>query len=62
MFNIRLWEELLDWRLKLPEAIGNWKDLIRNDHVTEASQSLRDTADTVLKISQTLREESDNIK
>ncbi|XP_045897455.1 uncharacterized protein LOC123964633 isoform X1 [Micropterus dolomieu] len=46
----------------LPEAIDNWTDLIKNNHVTEASQSLRDTADDLLKISRTLREQFDNIK
>ncbi|XP_038566029.1 uncharacterized protein LOC119896608 [Micropterus salmoides] len=46
----------------LSEVIDNWTDLIKNNHVTEASQSLRDTADELLKISQTLREQFDNIK
>ncbi|XP_044188535.1 uncharacterized protein LOC122967786 [Thunnus albacares] len=31
----------------LSEAIDNWKDLIEKNHVTEASQSLRDTADAI---------------
>ncbi|XP_041813707.1 uncharacterized protein LOC121621343 [Chelmon rostratus] len=46
----------------LPEAIDNWKELIKNNHVTEASQSLRDTADALLKISRTLREQLNNMK
>ena len=40
----------------LYEAIDSWTDLIKNNHVTEASQSLRDTAYNIRKISKTLRE------
>ncbi|XP_051275853.1 uncharacterized protein LOC127374500 [Dicentrarchus labrax] len=47
---------------ELPEAIDNWKELIKNNHVTEASQSLRDTAKAIEKICQTLREQFDNMK
>ncbi|XP_028268120.1 uncharacterized protein LOC114440051 [Parambassis ranga] len=46
----------------LSEAIDNWKDLIKKNHVTEASQSLRDTADAIKKMTQTLREQLDSIK
>ncbi|KAK0141755.1 hypothetical protein N1851_020579 [Merluccius polli] len=46
----------------LPEAIDNWKDQIKNNHVTEASQSLRDTADEILKMTRTLKRQFDNIK
>ncbi|XP_020496665.2 uncharacterized protein [Labrus bergylta] len=47
---------------ELPEAINQWKDLIEKNHVTEASQSLRDTANDLEKISRTLREQLDKIK
>ncbi|XP_074552985.1 uncharacterized protein LOC141809720 [Halichoeres trimaculatus] len=47
---------------ELPEAIDQWKELISNNHVTAASQSLRDTADDLLKISRTLREQLDKIR
>ncbi|KAM6965876.1 uncharacterized protein LKV04_018374 [Tautogolabrus adspersus] len=47
---------------ELPEAINQWKDLIEKNHVTEASQSLRDTAEDLKKISRTLREQLDEIK
>ncbi|XP_028268100.1 uncharacterized protein LOC114440038 isoform X3 [Parambassis ranga] len=46
----------------LSEAIDNWKDLIKKNHVTEASQSLKDTADAIKKMTQTLREQLDSIK
>ncbi|KAF1380247.1 hypothetical protein PFLUV_G00184850 [Perca fluviatilis] len=46
----------------LPEAIDNWKDMIEKNHATEASQSLRDTADTILKMTQTLRGQFDDMK
>lgn len=46
----------------LPEAIDNWKDLIEKNHVTEASQSLRDTAGAIQEMTQTLTEQLDNIK
>ncbi|XP_035511382.1 uncharacterized protein LOC118323510 [Morone saxatilis] len=46
----------------LPEAIASWTDLIKNNHVTEASQSLRDTAKAIEKTCQTLREQFDNIQ
>nr|XP_029134548.1 uncharacterized protein LOC109989308 [Labrus bergylta] len=47
---------------ELPEAINQWKDLIEKNHVTEASQSLRDTANDLKKISRTLRKQLDKIK
>ncbi|XP_051244370.1 uncharacterized protein LOC127356568 isoform X7 [Dicentrarchus labrax] len=47
---------------ELPEAIDNWKDLIEKNHVTKASQSLRDTADAILDTCRTLREQFDNIR
>ncbi|XP_042249641.1 uncharacterized protein LOC121884734 [Thunnus maccoyii] len=46
----------------LSEAIDNWKDLIEKNHVTEASQSLRNTADAILKVTRTLRKQLDDIK
>ncbi|XP_070837400.1 uncharacterized protein [Chaetodon trifascialis] len=46
----------------LPEAIENWTDLIKKNHVTEASQSLRNTADALLKITCNLREQLNNMK
>ncbi len=46
----------------LPEAIEIWKDQIKKNHVTEASQSLRDTADAILKISRTLRKQFNGIE
>ncbi|XP_071395949.1 uncharacterized protein [Centroberyx affinis] len=46
----------------LPEAIDNWKEMVKENHVTEASQSLRKTADDILNASQKLKEELDNIK
>ncbi|CAJ1075497.1 uncharacterized protein LOC117831718 [Xyrichtys novacula] len=47
---------------ELPEAIDQWKELVSNNHVTEASQSLRDTAEDLQKITKTLREQLDKIK
>ncbi|XP_031162790.1 uncharacterized protein LOC116055131 [Sander lucioperca] len=46
----------------LSEAIDNWKDSIKKNHVTEASQSLRDTADAILKMTRTLRGQFDDMK
>lgn len=46
----------------LSEAIDNWKDMIEKNHVTEASQSLRDTADAILEMTRTLRKQLDDIK
>ncbi|XP_067426918.1 uncharacterized protein [Thunnus thynnus] len=46
----------------LSEAIDNWKDMIEKNHVTEASQSLRDTADTILEMTRTLRKQLDDMK
>ncbi|XP_051797401.1 uncharacterized protein LOC127531665 isoform X3 [Acanthochromis polyacanthus] len=46
----------------LDEAIDNWKDMIKKNHVTEASQSLRDTAHSIRQATQTLREQLDSIK
>lgn len=45
----------------LPEAIDNWKDLIKENHVTEASKSLRDTADAILEMTRTPREQLDDM-
>ncbi|XP_051276015.1 uncharacterized protein LOC127374565 isoform X2 [Dicentrarchus labrax] len=47
---------------ELPEAIDNWTDLIKKNHVTEASQSLRDTADAILEITGMLGEQFNIIK
>ncbi|XP_067426916.1 GRB10-interacting GYF protein 2-like isoform X2 [Thunnus thynnus] len=46
----------------LSEAIDNWKDLTEKNHVTEASQSLRDTADAILEMTRTLRKQLDDMK
>lgn len=46
----------------LPEAIDSWTDLIKNNRVTEASQSLRDTADTIRETTRTLEENFKEIK
>lgn len=45
----------------LPEAIDNWKDMIKNNHMTEASKSLRDTADAILKMTRTLSGQLDDM-
>ncbi|XP_034566414.1 uncharacterized protein LOC117831718 [Notolabrus celidotus] len=47
---------------ELPEAIDQWKELISDNHVTEASQSLRDTAEDLMKICRTLRKQLDEIQ
>ncbi|XP_035006949.1 uncharacterized protein LOC118104010 [Hippoglossus stenolepis] len=46
----------------LPEAIDNWTDLIKNNNVTEASQSLRDTAKAIQKITQALKDQFKDMK
>ena len=46
----------------LPEAIDNWKDLIEKNHGTEASRSLRNTADDILKMCRTLKDQFDNMR
>ncbi|KAE8282664.1 hypothetical protein D5F01_LYC18051 [Larimichthys crocea] len=46
----------------LPEAVDSWKEAIKKNHVTEASQSLRDTADTILKMTRKLREQFDSMR
>ncbi|KAL7378775.1 hypothetical protein ABVT39_018566 [Epinephelus coioides] len=45
----------------LNEAIDSWREMIKNNHVTEASQSLRDTADAIVNMTQTLREQLDTM-
>ncbi|KAE8278871.1 hypothetical protein D5F01_LYC22450 [Larimichthys crocea] len=45
-----------------PEAVDNWKEAIKNNHVTKASQSLKDTADAILKMTRELREQFDNMR
>ncbi|XP_033973272.1 uncharacterized protein LOC117472210 [Trematomus bernacchii] len=49
-------EELEDLRLH------NWKEMIKNNHVTEASQSMRDTADALDQMCRTLRTQFDDMK
>ncbi|XP_047428690.1 uncharacterized protein LOC124998379 [Mugil cephalus] len=44
----------------LPDAVDNWKKMIEKNHVTEASQSMRDEADKILKMTQVLREQLNN--
>ncbi|XP_071320385.1 uncharacterized protein [Trachinotus anak] len=46
----------------LREAIDNWTDMIKKNHVTEASKSLRDKADEIKEVTQALREQLDDIK
>ncbi|XP_069371596.1 uncharacterized protein [Paralichthys olivaceus] len=46
----------------LPEAIDNWTDLIKNNNVTEASQSLRDTAKAIKKMTRTLSDQFEDMK
>lgn len=46
----------------LYDAIDNWTDLIKNNHETEASRSVRDTADDILKTCRVLREELRDIE
>lgn len=46
----------------LSEAIDNWKDLIEKNHETEASRSLRKTADDILKMCRTLKDQFDNMR
>ncbi|MEQ2230410.1 hypothetical protein ILYODFUR_028999, partial [Ilyodon furcidens] len=41
----------------LPDVIDSWTDLIDNNNVTEASQSLRSKAEEIRKIIRTLREQ-----
>nr|XP_046272483.1 uncharacterized protein LOC124073951 [Scatophagus argus]XP_046272485.1 uncharacterized protein LOC124073951 [Scatophagus argus]XP_046272486.1 uncharacterized protein LOC124073951 [Scatophagus argus] len=47
---------------ELPEAIDSWKKMIENNNVTEASQSLRDTADDQLAICQTLKRQLSDVR
>ncbi|XP_028310585.1 uncharacterized protein LOC114468093 [Gouania willdenowi] len=46
----------------LKEAIDSWTELIEKNHVTEASQSLRDTADTLDKMNRMLGEQLEQIQ
>lgn len=46
----------------LPEAIDNWTDLIKKNHETEASKSMRETANNILESTRTLKKQFDNIK
>ena len=46
----------------LNEAIDSWTDLIKNNNVTEASQSLRDTARAIKKITQALKDQFEDMK
>ncbi|XP_058628189.1 uncharacterized protein LOC131538365 isoform X2 [Onychostoma macrolepis] len=46
----------------LPEMIDNWKEMIEGNHVTEASQSLRDTAYGIQETTRTLKEQIQKIK
>ncbi|XP_030266950.1 uncharacterized protein LOC115578228 [Sparus aurata] len=46
----------------LPEVIDSWKHMIENNHETEASRSIRDTADDILKNCSTVRSEFDNMR
>ncbi|XP_034091051.1 uncharacterized protein LOC117558771 isoform X2 [Gymnodraco acuticeps] len=46
----------------LPKAIDSWKKMIENNHVTEASQSMRGAADDLDNMSRTLRNQFKDIK
>ncbi|XP_016531879.1 uncharacterized protein LOC103144922 [Poecilia formosa] len=46
----------------LPEAIDSWRDQIRNNHVTEASRSLRSRPDQILEITRKLRDQFNTIE
>ncbi|XP_010786487.1 uncharacterized protein isoform X3 [Notothenia coriiceps] len=46
----------------LPKAIDSWKKMIENNHVTEASQSIRGAADDLDNMSRTLRNQFKGIK
>ncbi|XP_053281649.1 uncharacterized protein LOC128442994 isoform X2 [Pleuronectes platessa] len=46
----------------LNDAIDNWTDLIKTNNVTEASQSLRDTAKAIQNILQALRDRFEDMK
>ncbi|XP_033967873.1 uncharacterized protein [Pseudochaenichthys georgianus] len=46
----------------LPKVIDSWKKMIENNHVTEASQSMRGAADDLDKMSRTLRNQFKDIK
>ncbi|KAM3623721.1 uncharacterized protein V6R79_014932 [Siganus canaliculatus] len=46
----------------LPEAIDSWMDMIKNNHVTEASQSLRDMSNGIRDMTRKLKEQLDNIR
>ena len=48
--------------IALNEAIDDWTDLIKNNHLTEASQSLREAADDIRKVTQTLKKQLDEIR
>ncbi|CAB1435082.1 unnamed protein product [Pleuronectes platessa] len=54
--------ELLEWAFALNDAIDNWTDLIKTNNVTEASQSLRDTAKAIQNILQALRDRFEDMK
>ncbi|XP_008293029.1 uncharacterized protein LOC103366937 [Stegastes partitus] len=46
----------------LQQATDTWTGMIKKNHVTEACQILRDTADTMQRITSTLRQQFDDIK
>ncbi|CAB1452280.1 unnamed protein product [Pleuronectes platessa] len=46
----------------LNDAIDSWTDLIKKNNVTEASQSLRDTAEAIRKICQALKDQFEEMK
>ncbi|XP_048012239.1 uncharacterized protein LOC125245610 [Megalobrama amblycephala] len=47
---------------ELPEMIDNWTKMIKGNHVTKASKSLRDTADGIQNATQTMKEQIEKIK
>ena len=48
--------------LSLPGMISNIQELVKGDHVTEASQSLRDTAKEMKTVTEDLEKELDSIQ
>ncbi|CAB1439528.1 unnamed protein product [Pleuronectes platessa] len=62
MVNHQLVGGAIGMAFALNEAIDSWTDLIKNNNVTEASQSLRDTAKAIRKISKALRDQFKDMK
>lgn len=52
---------VLGLAFSLPDAINNWEAQIKNNHVTDASQSLRHTSKAILEVVDDLQEKLDSI-